>query len=925
MHEYFPPSAIAKIKRSIQSFSQNSTESLSEAWERFKDLKIKCPPALIDPDSLMFHFYQGLLVSSKKELDHSSKVGSFLDMTSEENEELVEKLTSNAKYWYEDRVPQQKAGMYEVDTFTALKASMESLIKRTIQDQFSASSHPNKQHESIAQADAYYQGGSSSHQNELVASCESCIGAHLTSQCPYNESTTKERQREVHLAQYANKGEGPWAPNQYQPAYQRDDPSRERNNNNFQRNNCSRDDYKQGGWNNNTNWNSQRGMMEEQNKKTEERIQRLEESMRQLMDKMTIRPPRTLPAKTETNPREHLNAVTLRSGKEVQGVGQSTEPTLEEESEVELISQPTEEKKKEPEKKEERKDKEPSQSQHPNSNLLPKKVTVPFPSRVKKKNDDQAFKKFLDIMGQVEVKLPLIDVLTEMPKYAKFIKDLVMHKKDWEGVSMINLNASCSALLLQQLPEKCKDPDPTEFCHSVKILKDKGSVETLLGLEAVLKEEENEGIKCEDVQEVETKGSDTLELKPLPKHLEYAFLDDEGKCPVVIASELTVDQKAELLTMVGAPIDPFRRAHDLQIPLLTPEARERFTTWAQNRSLQAPVILDQRPLVAAGVWADVEASIRPSGWERLLSLRAEASLPLTIEFLCSLRPLLGFERRDDVGIAMRHDSRLIFTLLGHRHTLTIAELGWRLGLYTQEEISHSSFADLPIAVPEDFDVQAFWTAHARTDAPFEHQLSRASDWAEPSWRLLTFLMSMSYFGRPSNSNRVYSSDMLFFWSIAHQRQVNLAVFIARFLWSQTYGTRITVVCGPLITLLHRSLQEHMPIPDLLPLEHSVRLLDSTMIQHIRLQRGQIRRIRLREGPSPRPRPAPQPQSTFQQGQSSTGVENLQIPLWAQTLSTQMQSLQYQLSGFHGRLEELHTSFTEFEQCYEADMTRLIDQ
>ncbi|VFQ85123.1 unnamed protein product [Cuscuta campestris] len=181
MHEYFPPSAIAKIKRSIQSFSQNSTESLSEAWERFKDLKIKCPPALIDPDSLMFHFYQGLLVSSKKELDHSSKVGSFLDMTPEENEELVEKLTSNAKYWYEDRVPQQKAGMYEVDTFTALKASMESLIKRTIQDQFSASSHPNKQHESIAQANAYYQGGSSSHQNELVLSCESCTGADLTS------------------------------------------------------------------------------------------------------------------------------------------------------------------------------------------------------------------------------------------------------------------------------------------------------------------------------------------------------------------------------------------------------------------------------------------------------------------------------------------------------------------------------------------------------------------------------------------------------------------------------------------------------------------------------------------------------------------------------------------------------------------------
>ncbi|VFQ82079.1 unnamed protein product [Cuscuta campestris] len=318
MHEYFPPSAIAKIKRSIQNFSQDSIESISEAWERFKDLKIKCPPALIDADSLMFHFYQGLLVPSKKELNHSSKVGSFLDMTPKENEDLVERLTSNPKYWYEDRAPQQKAGMYEVDSLTALKASMESLIKRTIQDQFSASSRSNKPYESVAQADNYCQGSLSSHSNELVLSCESCTGTHLTAQCPYYEIPIKEKPREANLAQYANKGEGPWATNQYQPALWRDDLSRERNNN-FQRNNRPRDDFRQGGWNN--NWN-QRGpnfnqggntqayvpphqrqakdpttemkkMLEEKDKKNEDRIQRLEDSMRQLMEQMTIRPPGT--------------------------------------------------------------------------------------------------------------------------------------------------------------------------------------------------------------------------------------------------------------------------------------------------------------------------------------------------------------------------------------------------------------------------------------------------------------------------------------------------------------------------------------------------------------------------------------------------------------------------------------------------------
>ncbi|VFQ87376.1 unnamed protein product [Cuscuta campestris] len=44
---------------------------------KVQGLEIKCPPALIDDDSLMFHFYQGLMVPSKKELDHSSKMADF--------------------------------------------------------------------------------------------------------------------------------------------------------------------------------------------------------------------------------------------------------------------------------------------------------------------------------------------------------------------------------------------------------------------------------------------------------------------------------------------------------------------------------------------------------------------------------------------------------------------------------------------------------------------------------------------------------------------------------------------------------------------------------------------------------------------------------------------------------------------------------
>ncbi|GKF15549.1 hypothetical protein Tco_0057011, partial [Tanacetum coccineum] len=41
-----------------------------------------------------------------------------------------------------------------------------------------------------------------------------------------------------------------------------------------------------------------------------------------------------------------------------------------------------------------------------------------------------------------------------------------------------------------------------------------------------------------------------LELKDLPSHLEYAFLEDTNKLPVIIAKDLQDDEKARLLKVL---------------------------------------------------------------------------------------------------------------------------------------------------------------------------------------------------------------------------------------------------------------------------------------------------------------------------------------------------------------------------------------
>ncbi|XP_076948274.1 uncharacterized protein LOC143620464 [Bidens hawaiensis] len=45
-----------------------------------------------------------------------------------------------------------------------------------------------------------------------------------------------------------------------------------------------------------------------------------------------------------------------------------------------------------------------------------------------------------------------------MPKYAKFLKDLLKRKESLEELSTVPLNRECSAVVLNKVPEKLPDP-----------------------------------------------------------------------------------------------------------------------------------------------------------------------------------------------------------------------------------------------------------------------------------------------------------------------------------------------------------------------------------------------------------------------------------------------------------------------------------
>ena len=89
---------------------------------------------------------------------------------------------------------------------------------------------------------------------------------------------------------------------------------------------------------------------------------------------------------------------------------------------------------------------------------------LPFLVRAKKSSTDEQFSRFVEIIQQVNINVPLMDAM-KVPTYAHYIKDIINNKRPLPTTEVIKLTEACSAAILHQLPKKKKDPGcPTIRC-----------------------------------------------------------------------------------------------------------------------------------------------------------------------------------------------------------------------------------------------------------------------------------------------------------------------------------------------------------------------------------------------------------------------------------------------------------------------------
>ncbi|XP_056685779.1 uncharacterized protein [Spinacia oleracea] len=62
------------------------------------------------------------------------------------------------------------------------------------------------------------------------------------------------------------------------------------------------------------------------------------------------------------------------------------------------------------------------------------------------------------MVKNLEVTVPFTDLISQVPVYAKFLKEMITKKRDYGGVERVALTEECSAILQNKSPPKLKDP-----------------------------------------------------------------------------------------------------------------------------------------------------------------------------------------------------------------------------------------------------------------------------------------------------------------------------------------------------------------------------------------------------------------------------------------------------------------------------------
>ena len=344
--KFFPPSKIVQLVQEIYTFGQLEGENLAEAWDRFHELLRKCPHHRLTRWMQVHTFYNGLRNATRIVIDASAG-GALMKKTTDQAYEILQDAATNTNQWPREKTTPIKAvgGTYN-EVLNNLVTHVAQLTKQLTRQQ----------------------GTANAIQTNPWELCEFCGGRHNSTECQSGSQTVEQAQYVSRFNKSQPQQQGQYGGNNYQNQNQGQGWR-----NNQDQNNQNSQGY---GWRNNQNnmpsprvsephhekkvdleqalalmLTSHTAFMNETKVNMQQQVtqlnnqaaqlRNLEVHMGQMANLLTKRQSGSLPSNSEENPRrdgnEHVKAVMLRSGKELETQEQSL---VIEEVETEKVIQP---------------------------------------------------------------------------------------------------------------------------------------------------------------------------------------------------------------------------------------------------------------------------------------------------------------------------------------------------------------------------------------------------------------------------------------------------------------------------------------------------------------------------------------------------------------------------------------------------------
>ena len=475
LKKFFSAHKTNNLKRQIYTFGAHEGEKFYQCWERFLETISACPHHGFDTWMLVNQFYGGMSPSMRQLLETMCG-GDFLSKHPDEAMEFLSYVAETSKGWDEPnprelerfRPPvNQRCGMYALNDEMEMKARLSTLARKVeelegkqlheVQAVTDNTAQPNPCTNFQSPAHPIEQCSMIPAVKDLMSECAHTVGQFKPQQpnAPYGNTYNPNWRNHPNLAWRPNPP--PYVPPGAKPQFGSPSQSQQTPSSspveqailnlikvvgNFA------EDQK--------GINVQLAQRIETVESTlNKKIDGLESNLNQKIDnlqysitninKLIERQERgRFPSQTLPNPKgihevgsgmdEVKSIITLRSGIEV--------------------DQPL------PKPVEESRQGEEMQPEHIllEEDTMKYRVSPPFPRalRGKKKATQQAG--ILEVLRQVKVNIPLLDLINQVPAYAKFLKDLCTIKKGLGIEKKAFLTEHVSALIQSKYPVKYKDP-----------------------------------------------------------------------------------------------------------------------------------------------------------------------------------------------------------------------------------------------------------------------------------------------------------------------------------------------------------------------------------------------------------------------------------------------------------------------------------